>query len=56
MLFVITCYFCSYSSMVKLQTFVGTTIVVHKSSSALRSSVMMKGKITNSLKPPLIQT
>ena len=40
-------------SQLKLKTFVRITIVVHKSSSPLRSSVIMKGKITNSLRPPL---
>ena len=29
------------------------TVVVHKSSSPLRSSAIMRGKLTNSLKPPL---
>ena len=43
-------------SISTLQTSIRTTVVVHKSSSPLRSSTIMKGKITNSLKPPLIQT
>ena len=43
-------------SELKLQTFVRTTVVVHKSSSPLRSSAIMKGKIANSYKPPLMQT
>ena len=32
---------------------VGTTVVVHKGSFPLRSSAIIKVKITNSLKPPL---
>ena len=37
----------------KLKTFVRITVAVHKSSSPLRSSGIMKGKVTSSLKPPL---
>ena len=34
-------------------TFVRITVIVHQSSCPLRKSAIMKGKITNSLKPPL---
>ena len=40
-------------SLLKLKTFVQITVVVNKSSSPLKSSAIMKGAITNSLKPPL---
>ena len=43
-------------SWLKLQIFVRTTVVVHKSSSPLRLSAVMKGEKTNCLKPPLMQT
>ena len=39
----------------ELQTFVRTTVVLHKSRSPLRLSTIMKGKIINSLSPPLIK-
>ena len=39
----------------KPKTFVRTTVVVHKSSSRLSSSAIMKGKIINSLNPPLMK-
>ena len=50
------CYCYCYLMLLLLQFFVRTTVVVHKSSSLLRSSVIMKGKVTNNLKPPLIKT
>ena len=40
-------------SELKLKTFVRITVVVQKSSSPLRSSAIIIGKITNSLKPRL---
>ena len=43
-------------SQLKIQNFVRTTLAVHNRSSPLRSSAIMKGKITNSSKPPLMQT
>ena len=39
--------------LTKTQNLVKITVVVHKSSSPLRSSTIMEGKIINSLKPPL---
>ena len=43
-------------SELKPQTFVRTIVAVQKRSSPLRSSAIIKGKITNSLKPSLMQT
>ena len=40
-------------SQLKLRTFVRITVVVHMSSYPLRSSAIMKGKMTNNLQPPL---
>ena len=50
------CYCYYYLLLLLLQFLVGTTVVVHKSSSLLKSSAIMKGEITNSLKSPLMQT
>ena len=41
------------TSSLKLKTLGRITVVFHKSSSPLRSSAIMKDKITNSLKPSL---
>ena len=43
-------------SQLKIKAFVRITVVVHKSCSPLRLSSIMKGKVTNSLKPPLTKS